>query len=36
VHIALSVWHRRGEVDDLAALIDQTYALTTAGLTDPV
>ena len=32
VHIALSVWHRRGETDDLAALIDQTYDLTTAGL----
>jgi AcrR family transcriptional regulator len=35
VHIALSVWHRRGEVDDLAALIEQTYDLTTAGLVDP-
>lgn len=32
VHIALSVWHRRGEADDLAALIDRTYDLTTAGL----
>lgn len=34
VHIAVSVWHRRGEGDDLAALIEQTYNLTTAGLVD--
>ncbi len=34
VHIAVSVWHRRGEGDDLAALVEQTYTLTTAGLRD--
>ncbi len=32
VHIAVSVWHRSGERNDLAALVEQTYDLTTAGL----